>query len=57
MSPKISPNKERITLTIGKSLLKWLDKKVAEKVFSNRSHGLEYLAREYAKQAYAESER
>ena len=35
--------KERITVTIDKELLKWLDKKTAEKIFANRSHGLEYL--------------
>jgi metal-responsive CopG/Arc/MetJ family transcriptional regulator len=35
--------KERITLTIDKELLIWIDKKVDEKVFANRSHGLEYL--------------
>jgi metal-responsive CopG/Arc/MetJ family transcriptional regulator len=35
--------KERITVTIDKELLKWLDKKIEEKVFANRSHGLEFL--------------
>ncbi|MFA5141631.1 MAG: ribbon-helix-helix domain-containing protein [Candidatus Woesearchaeota archaeon] len=35
--------KERITITIDKELLKWLDKKVDERVFANRSHGLEFL--------------
>lgn len=37
---------KRITITIDKELLDWLDKKVDEKVFANRSHGLEYLVRE-----------
>ena len=36
--------KERITITIDKELLDWLDKKVDEKIFANRSHGLEFLA-------------
>ena len=35
--------KERITITIDKELLDWLDAKVAERVFANRSHGFEYL--------------
>ena len=38
--------KERITITIDKELLGWLDKKVAEKVFATRSHGLEFLVNE-----------
>ena len=36
--------KKRITLTIDKDLLNWLDIKVEEKIFANRSHGLEFLA-------------
>ncbi len=35
--------KQRITITIDKDLLKWLDKKVEKKVFANRSHGVEFL--------------
>ena len=35
--------KERITITIDKELLEWLDENVADKVFANRSHGFEYL--------------
>jgi len=35
--------KERITITIDKELLDWLDRKIDEKVFANRSHGLEFL--------------
>jgi metal-responsive CopG/Arc/MetJ family transcriptional regulator len=35
--------KERITITIDKELLNWLDKKIKEKVFANRSHGVEFL--------------
>ncbi|MBI3026942.1 hypothetical protein HYY70_02420 [Candidatus Woesearchaeota archaeon] len=35
--------KERITITIDKELLSWLDFKVLSKVFANRSHGLEFL--------------
>lgn len=35
--------KERITVTIDKELLKWIDERVKEKVFANRSHGFEFL--------------
>ena len=35
--------KERITVTIDKELLKYLDKKIADKIFANRSHGFEFL--------------
>ena len=35
--------KERITVTIDKELLNWLDKRIADKTFANRSHGFEFL--------------
>ena len=35
--------KERITITLDKELLKWLDSNINEKIFANRSHGFEYL--------------
>ena len=35
--------KERITITINKELLEWLDKNIANKIFANRSHALEFL--------------
>ena len=35
--------KNRITITLDKELLNWLDTKVFLKVFANRSHGLEFL--------------
>lgn len=44
LSKNIINAKERITLTIDKKLLRWIDTRVAEKKFSNRSHALEYLA-------------
>jgi metal-responsive CopG/Arc/MetJ family transcriptional regulator len=34
---------ERITITIEKELLAWIDKKIEDKTFANRSHALEYL--------------
>ncbi len=38
--------KERITITMNSELLAWLDEKVDQKIFANRSHGLEYLIAE-----------
>lgn len=35
--------KERITVTIDKELLDLLDKRIKDKIFANRSHGLEFL--------------
>ena len=35
--------KERITITLDKELLDWLDSKINEKLFANRSHGFEFL--------------
>ena len=35
--------KERITITIDRELLKWLDSKIQVKIFANRSHALEFL--------------
>ena len=35
--------KQRISITIEKELLSWLDKKVKDKTFANRSHSIEYL--------------
>jgi metal-responsive CopG/Arc/MetJ family transcriptional regulator len=35
--------KQRISITIDKELLEWLDKKIEDKVFASRSHGIQYL--------------
>jgi metal-responsive CopG/Arc/MetJ family transcriptional regulator len=35
--------KERITVTIDKDLLDWLDERIKDKTFANRSHGFEFL--------------
>jgi metal-responsive CopG/Arc/MetJ family transcriptional regulator len=35
--------KERITVTLDKELLDWIDYKIKEKIFANRSHALEFL--------------
>ncbi|MBS3107061.1 hypothetical protein J4419_05380 [Candidatus Woesearchaeota archaeon] len=37
--------KERISLTIDKDLLAWIDERVEDKSFANRSHGIEFLVR------------
>ena len=37
-------SKERITITIDKKLLKWLDSQIKSKRFATRSHALEFLA-------------
>lgn len=42
--------KERITITIDAELLDWIDRKVEEKVFANRSHGIAFLVKQKAKQ-------
>lgn len=39
-------SKERITITIDSELLAWIDEKVDQKIFANRSHALEFLMRE-----------
>lgn len=43
MSNRNQKIKERITITIDNELLEWLDKQIDEKIFANRSHGIEYL--------------
>lgn len=35
--------KERITISIDKSLLDFLDKGIEQRKFANRSHAIEYL--------------
>ncbi len=38
--------KERITVTIDKELLRWIDKQIDEKIFANRSHAFEFLTKQ-----------
>jgi len=38
--------KERITITLDKELLNWLDQKIEQKYFANRSHGFEFLIKQ-----------
>ena len=45
----MAETKERITITVDKNLLKWLDEKIDSRLFANRSHGLEFLARKKIK--------
>lgn len=49
--------KERITITIDKNLLNWLDQMVQERVFANRSHGLEFLLQQRINLEKKQSER
>ena len=42
--------KERITITIDKELLKWLDLNIEERIFANRSHGFEFLIKKSMKE-------
>ncbi len=35
--------KQRITITIDSALLEWLDQKIKDRIFANRSHGIEFL--------------
>jgi len=37
--------KTRISITIDKELVKWIDKKIKDKTFANRSHCFEYLVK------------
>lgn len=37
--------KERITITINRELLNWLDSKIQERIFASRSHALEFLVK------------
>lgn len=38
--------KERITVTLDRDLLDWIDKRVETKVFANRSHAFEFLIKQ-----------
>ncbi len=35
--------KERVSVTVKNELVEWLDSKIAEHRFANRSHGIEFL--------------
>ena len=41
--------KERITITIDKEILIWIDTNIKERIFANRSHAFEYLAKKEMK--------
>jgi len=44
--------KERITITLDKGLLNWMDSQIDEKVFANRSHCFEFLIKEKIESPY-----
>ena len=35
--------KERITITLDNELLLWIDQRIKDRTFANRSHALEFL--------------
>ena len=35
-------DKQKISVTVSPDLLKWLDSKINKKIFSSRSHGMDY---------------
>ena len=51
--------KQRITITLDKEILDWIDHKVSEYVFANRSHSFEFLIKQKKKKEenQAENER
>lgn len=48
--------KERITVTIDKKLLEWLDGQIDERLFASRSHGFEFLIMEKIKEEKHENQ-
>jgi len=42
--------KERISITIRKELLKWLDDKIKDYTYASRSHGIEHALAKLKKQ-------
>ena len=38
--------KDRITVTLDKDLLEWIDERIKNKIFANRSHALEFLIKQ-----------
>ena len=38
--------KTRITVTLDKEILNWLDKQIEERIFANRSHGFEFMIKQ-----------
>ncbi|NIP62097.1 MAG: hypothetical protein GWN01_11950 [Nitrosopumilaceae archaeon] len=41
--------KERITVSIDKEILKWIDSKIDDSVFANRSHCFEFAVKQMMK--------
>ncbi len=35
-------NKEKVSVSLSKDILEWLEKMVEKKIFASRSHGIEY---------------
>ena len=47
--------RERVSLTLPKKCLEWVDKKVETRVYANRSHAIEVLILEAMKKGRKES--
>lgn len=43
--------KERVTVTLNKELLDWLDNQIEERIFASRSHGFEFFLKRGANPA------
>ena len=41
--------RERITISVSSDILKWLDEKIEDGLFFNRSHGFEYCVKKESK--------
>ena len=42
MSSEVEMPKERVSITIRKELLEWIDKKIGDLTYASRSHAIEY---------------
>lgn len=43
-------NKERITISIDKEVLKWIDEKVEQSIYAHRSHCFEFAVKQLMKE-------
>ena len=49
MEKTIEMVRERVSITLPKELLEWIDKKIQERIYANRSHAIEVLILEAMK--------
>ena len=43
--------KDRLTISVDKHLLDWIDGKISERIFANRSHGFEFIIQQKINEA------